>query len=56
MNVKKIIEQIEVRRKAIGIERDKLRDAVSEMEELEECCSRAYDDLTNAIDALSELS
>lgn len=55
MNIKRAIVQLETRRKAVAKERDKLQDLKSEMDELEECCARAHDDLENAIDALSEL-
>lgn len=56
MKAKSWIKQLEKRQKAIGVERDKLREALGQMEELEECCQRAYDDLQNAIEALSELA
>ncbi len=50
------IKQIERRQKAIGAERDKLREMISELEELESTCSDAYDNLQYAIDRLSELT
>ena len=56
MQIKTIMQTIEKRKVAIGKERDKLRDFISELEELEETCSRAYDDLQNAVHALSELT
>ncbi len=56
MDVKKILKQLTVRQTAIGKERDKLRDLESECEQLRETCERAYDDLGNAISALSELT
>ncbi len=56
MNVKGLIKTLEKRRTAIGVERDKLRDLISDVEDLAETCDRAYDDLQNAIQALSELA
>ena len=56
MNTRVWIKQLEKHHMAVGAERDKLRETISQMEELEECCSRAHDDLQNAIDALSELA
>jgi prefoldin subunit 5 len=49
-----MIKQIEKRRDAIGKERDKLNEMISEMETLRDCCERAWDDLQTARDALSE--
>lgn len=40
---------------AIGKERDKLDDTISELEELKGCAEEAYDDLQHARDALSRL-
>lgn len=56
MNVKSIMVQLAKRQLAIGRERDRLRDLESECEELRATCERAYDDLGNAISALSELT
>lgn len=56
MNVKRLMATLEKRRVAIGAERDKLRDIISEYLDLAETCERAADDLQNAIDALSELA
>jgi len=47
--------QVERRQKAIAKERDKLDNAISEMEELRYCCSEAWHSLQAARDALSEL-
>jgi hypothetical protein len=47
------IKTLEKRKEAIGKERDKLRDFISEVEELAETCDRAHEDLTSAIDSLS---
>jgi chromosome segregation ATPase len=56
MRISTIIKQIEKRRDAVGKERDKLDDLISELEELRNCCERAWDDLQTARDALSELA
>ena len=56
MNVKKIKDQLEERRVAVGVERDKLRALISEVEDLAETCERAHDALQEAIYALSELA
>lgn len=56
MNVKQVITSLERRRRAVGVERDKLRELRTSIEELEETCCRAYDSLTEAVDALSELA
>ncbi len=50
------IKTLKDRQLAIGKERDKLREAISDMESLEECCTTAYDNIQYAIDALSELT
>jgi len=55
MKVKQWIKVIEVRMAAVAKERDKLDDAISEMEGLKENCETAYDALQTARDALSEL-
>lgn len=47
--------KIEERQNAVAKERDKLDALIGEIEELRECCDRAYYDLQNARDALSEL-
>lgn len=41
--------------KAVAKERDKLDEAIADMEQLRECCDRAWEDLQSARDALSEL-
>lgn len=48
-------EKIETHKAAIARERDGLRAAVAEAEELAECCERADMAMEEAIDALSEL-
>lgn len=40
---------------AIAAERDKLDEAISEMEALRDSCQQACEDISNARDALSEL-
>lgn len=47
------IKTLEKRKEAIGKERDKLRDIISEIEELAETCDLAHEDLTHAIESLS---
>lgn len=42
------------RRDEVGRIRDKLRSDLQELEALADSCSRAYDDLDNAVEALSE--
>lgn len=54
-NTNKWIKQIEARMKAVAAERDKLDEAISDMESLRESCVNAYDCLQDARDALSEL-
>jgi hypothetical protein len=53
--VKSWDKKLAERQAAIGKERDKLDDVISELEGLRESCERAYDDLQSARDALSEL-
>lgn len=50
------IKQLEVHRDRVGIERDRLRETMAEMEGLSENCERAAENLQSAIDALSELA
>jgi predicted nucleic acid-binding Zn-ribbon protein len=50
------IRQIERKRDEVGKLRDKIREMADEINALEECCERAWDDLHSAIDALSELA
>lgn len=40
----------------VAVVRDTIRDDISDMESLAECCDRAYDDMQRAIEALSELA
>lgn len=49
------VEQIEKRKAAIAKERDKLDEAISEMEGLREDCDEAWHCLDNARDALSKI-
>jgi hypothetical protein len=43
------------RQAGIAAERDKLDEAIEEMQSLRESCERAWDDIQGARDALSEL-
>ena len=54
MNTKKLIKELDAHKKSIGNTRDKLRDTMSEFKELENVCDRAFEDITSAIEALSE--
>jgi hypothetical protein len=56
MEFEGIIAEIEKRRDAVGKERDRLDDLIGELEGLRDSCDRAYCDLQNARDALSELA
>lgn len=47
--------RLEARMKAVGKERDKLRELESEVADLAEACDEAIDNLQRAIDALSGL-
>lgn len=47
---------LEKRMKEVGSVRDQIREDISEMEDLRDCCERAYEDIQRAIDALSELA
>lgn len=53
--ISKWIKKIEKRMAGVAAERDKLDDAISEMETLKESCNKAYDSLQSARDSLSEL-
>ncbi len=53
--VKRWIKAIDVRQKGVAKERDKLDSMIEELEMLKDCCDRAFDSLTDARDALSEL-
>ncbi len=53
-SIKQIIKQLERRRDAIGKERDKLRELLSEWADLADTCDSAYEDIDRAIDALSQ--
>lgn len=54
--VQTILKVLEKHRERIGKERDSLRDLEGEITDLKETCERAYDDISCAIDALSELA
>lgn len=56
MKTKQWIKHLEKHQKAIGIERDKLRETIGEMEDLADSCQDAYDNIQYAIDRLSELT
>jgi len=49
-----MMAKIEKHRAAVGKVRDKLDEAIGEMEALRDCCDTAWDDLQRARDALSE--
>lgn len=55
MKVKSWMKTIETHMAAIAKERDKLDEAISEMEGLRENCDSAWNDLQSARDSLSEL-
>jgi hypothetical protein len=52
--VKGILAKLESCKKRIAAERDKLRDLISELEDIAECCDVAHGDLESAADSLSE--
>lgn len=54
--ISNLVAKLEVRRKAIGVERDKLRDIISEYEELIDSCDRAEEHIECAVEALSEFA
>lgn len=56
MTRKQIIKFLNTRKKNIGIERDKLREVISELEALEEDCETAMQDLESCVDTLSRLT
>lgn len=56
MNIKKLIKELNARKKAIGKERDRLRNIISEFEDLENVCEVAFQDIESAIETLSELA
>ena len=55
MTINNAIKQIQKRMDAVGKERDKLDDLISELEHLKWNCEEAYENLQRARDALSEL-
>ena len=54
MKLATMIKQLEKHRERIGKDRDALREFQDEVESLRETCERAYEDLSCAIEALSE--
>ncbi len=52
--IRQMIKQLETRRDAIGRERDKLRELLSDWADLADNCDSAYEDIDHAIDALSQ--
>jgi hypothetical protein len=52
--VKGILAKVESCKKRIAAERDNLRDLISELEDIAECCDVAHGDLESAADSLSE--
>ena len=48
--------QIQKRMSEVAKVRDAIRDDVTEMEALGDCCERAYDEMERACEALSELT
>lgn len=55
LQINKWIAQLTKRQAALAKERDKLRQAIADMEDLEEVCKDACDSLDCAIARLSEL-
>lgn len=49
------IEKIDLRKESVGKERDKLDEAISELQMLREDCDEAFDALQTARDALSRM-
>ena len=56
MEVADILKELEKRREAVGRERDALDDLSSEVDGLRETCQAAFDDISLAIEHLSELA
>lgn len=54
MNIKTMIKQLEKLRERVAKDRDALREFEADVENLRETCERAYEDLSCAIEALSE--
>ena len=55
MKINKMINELGKRKKAVGKERDKIEEAISDMEGLKDKCEEAYYFLEQAIDVLSEM-
>ena len=54
MTLKFIRRQLEIRQRNIGKERDKLRDLISDYEELADDCDTALEHLEQAVECLSQ--
>jgi hypothetical protein len=54
MKILQITKQIEKRRDAVGMERDRLDVLIGELTDLRENCEEAWGNLQRALDALSE--
>lgn len=55
MTIKAIIQRLKTRQRKLAIERDKLRDLISEAKDLLETEEQAYQDLECAVESLSQL-
>lgn len=55
MNVKKVLSELDKRKKSIAVQRDKLRDLGYEIANMEDNCSDAIENIERAIDAMSEM-
>lgn len=55
MKMISFIKELEKRKEAVGKERDKIEEAISDMEGLKDKCEEAYYFLEQAIDVLSEM-
>jgi uncharacterized coiled-coil protein SlyX len=51
----RMMNKIAAQQLAIGKQRDKLGDLISELESLKQDCDEAYDAMQSAVDALSRL-
>lgn len=54
-NILNFIKKIDTQQARVAKERDRLDDLISEMEQLKEDCSEAWDNLQDARDALSRM-
>jgi archaellum component FlaC len=53
--VRKLVKELEAKKKSIGLIRDELNDLKSDIEQLETNCEDAITGIETAIDSLSEL-